>query len=77
MTLKQTPDVSGRRKPTAAPLGKGEPVTVLEVSSAVLKALAAEFGHRVLDCDTARHGLAHASFTLIQMHLKEVSESGG
>jgi hypothetical protein len=39
----------------------------------VLKALAAEFGSRTLDVDTARHGLAHAAFDLIQLHLKEVS----
>lgn len=39
-------------------------------NSVVLKALA--FGDRVLDAGTARHGLAHAAFTLIQMHLREV-----
>jgi hypothetical protein len=39
----------------------------------VLKALAVEFEGRVLDADTARHGLAHAAFTLIEMHLREIS----
>jgi len=48
----------------------------MEVSAVVLKALAAEFGDRVLDADTARHGLAHAGFTLIEMHLREVSANG-
>jgi hypothetical protein len=30
----------------------------------------------ILDCHTARHGLAHAAFTLIEMELKEVSAAG-
>jgi hypothetical protein len=45
------------------------------VSAVVLKAQAAEFGDRVLDADTARHGLAHAAFMLIEMHLREVGKT--
>ncbi len=55
--------------------GSDEPITVMEVSAVVLKALAAEFGDRVPDADTARHGLAHAAFTLREMHLREVASS--
>lgn len=51
-----------------------EPVTVAEVEQAVLKAIAEKFGDRPLDVDTAKKGLAHAGFTLIEMHLREVAE---
>jgi hypothetical protein len=44
-----------------------EPISVLEVSTVVLNALAAESGDRPLDVGTARHGLAHPAFDLIQL----------
>jgi hypothetical protein len=40
---------------------------ILEVSTVVLNALAAESGDRPLDVGTARHGLAHPAFDLIQL----------
>lgn len=51
-----------------------DPVTVAEVERAVLKAIAETFGDRPLDVETAKKGLAHAGFTLIEMHLREVAE---
>jgi len=33
-------------------------------------------GLQCVDADTARHGLAHAAFTLIEMHRREVSAAG-
>lgn len=52
----------------------GEPVTVAEVSAAVLRAIATEFDGRPLDADTARHGLAHAAHELINVELRAVAE---
>jgi hypothetical protein len=50
-----------------------EPVTVREVADVVLKALATAFGDRPLDTDTARRGLSHAAFDLIQLELGEAA----
>ena len=54
-----------RKKP------KPEPLTVEEVSKVVLTAIVYAFGDRPLDVDTARKGLAHAGFELIQIALRE------
>jgi len=54
-------------------LGGGDPVTVMDVSRVVLEAIAAKFEGRLLDCHTARHGVAHAAFTLIEMELRKGS----
>lgn len=47
-----------------------EPVSVQEVSDAVLRAIATSFGDRPLDLSTARMGLAQAAHDLIQMQLR-------
>jgi hypothetical protein len=49
-----------------------DPVTVAEVSAAVLRMLVREFAGRPLDGDTARRGLVHANHDLITAELREV-----
>lgn len=50
------------------------PVTVAEVSAAVLRAIATAFGDRPVDNDTLRRGLADAAHQLITIELRTVAE---
>lgn len=50
------------------------PVTVAEVSAAVLRAIATAFGDRPVDNDTLRRGLADAAHRLITIELRAVAE---
>jgi hypothetical protein len=54
---------------------KARPVTVAEVSAAVLRLLAREFAGRPVDGDTLRRGLVAANHDLITLELREVART--
>lgn len=50
-----------------------KPVEAGEVEEVVLKALAKAFAGRLLTWQVATQGLAHAGFSIKEMHLREVA----